>query len=177
MKTIKYPYNEYKKDLNSLVKQIQKKKVKYDLVLGVERGGLIPAVHLSHRLGIPFKTLSWSSQLKDGSMLTWFILRNKKILLVDDIVDSGGTLCNAAETLIESGAITVDAYVTHGVLSGGAVARVASSPLNSLVTTDSIAATEAFRVAKNVRHISIAPLLGEAVKRIHMERSVSSLFD
>ena len=91
MKTIKYPYNEYKKDLNSLVKQIQKKKVKYDFVLGVERGGLIPAVHLSHRLGIPLKTLSWSSQLKDGSMLTWFILRNKKILLVDDIVDSGKT--------------------------------------------------------------------------------------
>ena len=91
MKTIKYPYSEYKKDLNSLVKQIQKKNVKYDLVLGVERGGLIPAVHLSHRLGIPLKTLSWSSQLKDGSMLTWFILRNKKILLVDDIVDSGKT--------------------------------------------------------------------------------------
>ena len=91
MKTIKYPYNEYKKDLNSLVKQIQKKKVKYDFVLGVERGGLILAVHLSHRLGIPLKTLSWSSQLKDGSMVTWFILRNKKILLVDDIVDSGKT--------------------------------------------------------------------------------------
>ena len=91
MKTIKYPYNEYKKDLNTLVKQIQRKKVKYDFVLGVERGGLIPAVHLSHRLGIPLKTLSWSSQLKDGSMLTWFILRNKKILLVDDIVDSGKT--------------------------------------------------------------------------------------
>ena len=97
--------------------------------------------------------------------------------VVKEIVDSGGTLCNAAETLIKSGAITVDAYVTHGVLSGGAVARVASSPLNSLVTTDSIAATEAFRVAKNLKHISIAPLLGEAVKRIHMERSVSSLFD
>ena len=91
MKTIKYPYNEYKKDLNTLVKQIQRKKVKYDFVLGVERGGLIPAVHLSHRLGLPLKTLSWSSQLKDGSMLTWFILRNKKILLVDDIVDSGKT--------------------------------------------------------------------------------------
>ena len=91
MKTIKYPYNEYKKDLNTLVKQIQKKNIKYDFVLGVERGGLIPAVHLSHRLGLPLKTLSWSSQLKDGSMLTWFILRNKKILLVDDIVDSGKT--------------------------------------------------------------------------------------
>ena len=104
-------------------------------------------------------------------------VKGRNCLLVDDIVDSGGTLCNAAETLIGAGALTVDAYVTHGVLSGGAVARVASSPLNSLVTTDSIAATEAFRVAKNVKHISIAPLLGEAVKRIHMERSVSSLFD
>ena len=104
-------------------------------------------------------------------------VKNRHCLLVDDIVDSGGTLCNAAETLIDSGAITVDAYVTPGVLSGGAVARVASSPLNSLVTTDSIAATEAFRVAKNLKHISISPLLGEAVKRIHMERSVSSLFD
>ena len=91
MKTISYPYNEYKKDLNSLVKQIQKSKIKYDFVLGVERGGLIPAVHLSHRLGIPLRTLTWSSVYKDASMVTWFLLRNKKILLVDDIVDSGKT--------------------------------------------------------------------------------------
>ena len=91
MKTISYPYNEYKKDLNSLVKQIQKSKVKYDFVLGVERGCLIPAVHLSHRLGIPLQTLTWSSVYKDASMVTWFVLRNKKLLLVDDIVDSGKT--------------------------------------------------------------------------------------
>ncbi len=97
-------------------------------------------------------------------------------IMVDDIVDSGGTLCNAAQALIDAGAVSVDAYVTHGVLSGGAVSRVASSPLNSLVTTDSIQSTEAMRVAKNIRQITVAPLLGEAIKRIHEERSVSSLF-
>ena len=97
-------------------------------------------------------------------------------IMVDDIVASGGTLCNAAQAFIDAGAITVDAYVTHGVLSGGAVSRVASSPLNSLVTTDSIQSTEAMRVATNIRQITIAPLLGEAIRRIHEERSVSSLF-
>ena len=97
-------------------------------------------------------------------------------IMVDDIVDSGGTLCNAAKALIDEGAITVDAYVTHGVLSGGAVSKVASSPLNSLVTTDSIQSTEAMRVATNIRQITVAPLLGEAIRRIHEERSVSSLF-
>ena len=97
-------------------------------------------------------------------------------IIVDDIVDSGGTLCNAGQALIDAGAVSVDAYVTHGVLSGGAVSRVASSPLNSLVTTDSIQSTEAMRVAKNIRQITVAPLLGEAIRRIHEERSVSSLF-
>ena len=71
--------------------------------------------------------------------------------MVDDIVDSGGTLCNAAKALMDAGALSVDAYVTHGVLSGGAVSRIASSPLTSLVTTDSIQATEAFRVARNIK--------------------------
>ena len=97
-------------------------------------------------------------------------------VMVDDIVDSGGTLCNAAKALMDAGALSVDAYVTHGVLSGGAVSRIASSPLTSLVTTDSIQATEAMRVARNTRQISIAPLLGEAILRINEEKSVSSLF-
>ena len=103
-------------------------------------------------------------------------VKDRHCIMVDDIVDSGGTLCNAAAAMIEDGALSVDAYVTHGVLSGGAVSRVASSPLNSLVTTDSIPATEAVRVARNIRHISVAPLLGEAIKRINEERSVSTLF-
>ena len=98
-------------------------------------------------------------------------------ILVDDIVDSAGTLCNAADALAEAGAASVVAYVTHGVLSGGAVARVASSALERLVITDTILASEAVRVAHNIRRISIAPLMAEAMSRISEERSVSSLFD
>ena len=149
------------------------------VIVSPDVGGVVRARAYARRINANLAIIDKRRE-KPGSSEVMNIIgevKNRHCLLVDDIVDSGGTLCNAAETLIESGAITVDAYVTHGVLSGGAVARVASSPLNSLVTTDSIAATEAFRVAKNVRHISIAPLLGEAVKRIHMERSVSSLFD
>jgi len=101
----------------------------------------------------------------------------RRCILVDDIVDSAGTLCNAAAALMNAGASAVSAYVTHGVLSGGAVARVSASPLEELVMTDSIQATEAVRVAQNIRQISIAPLLGEAMRRISDEHSVSSLFD
>jgi len=104
-------------------------------------------------------------------------VRGKDCILIDDIVDSAGTLCNAAAALMEAGAKSVSAYVTHGVLSGGAVARVSSSPIEELVTTDSIQATEAVRVAHNIRQLTIAPLLGEAIRRIADESSVSSLFD
>ncbi len=98
-------------------------------------------------------------------------------VLVDDIVDSAGTLCNAADALKESGATRVFAYVTHGVLSGGAVARVTSSGLEHLTVTDSIAPTQAMATAHNIRTISIASLLGEAIRRISEETSVSSLFE
>ena len=101
----------------------------------------------------------------------------RSCILVDDIVDSAGTLCNAADALKEAGAEDVYAYVTHGVLSGGAVARVTASSLKNLVVTDSIPATEAMRHARNVRTMSIAPLMGEAIRRISDETSVSSLFD
>jgi ribose-phosphate pyrophosphokinase len=98
-------------------------------------------------------------------------------ILVDDIVDSGGTLCNAADALLAKGATGVHAYITHGVLSGGAVARITASRLAELVITDSIQATEAVRVAHNIRVLSIAPLIGEAIGRTASEESVSSLFD
>jgi ribose-phosphate pyrophosphokinase len=103
--------------------------------------------------------------------------RRPRCILVDDIVDSAGTLCNAAQALIDSGAKAVYAYVTHGVLSGGAVARVASSPIEKLVLTDSIVATEAVRLSHNIRQLTIAPLIAEAMLRISEERSVSSLFN
>jgi ribose-phosphate pyrophosphokinase len=98
-------------------------------------------------------------------------------VLVDDIVDSGSTLCNAAQALLEAGATSAAAYVTHGVLSAGAVARIAASRLDTLVITDSIRATEAVRVASKIREITVAPLIGEAIRRISDESSVSSLFD
>jgi ribose-phosphate pyrophosphokinase len=101
----------------------------------------------------------------------------KRCVLVDDIVDSAGTLCNAAVALKEAGAVSVGAYVTHGVLSGGAVARVSAAPIDRLVITDSIMATEAVRVSQNVRQVTIAPLIAEAMRRISEERSVSTLFD
>jgi ribose-phosphate pyrophosphokinase len=104
-------------------------------------------------------------------------VEGRRCVLVDDIVDSAGTLCNAADALKEAGAESVVAYVTHGVLSGGAVARVASSSLEKLVTTDSIQATEAMRVSQNIRHLAVGPLLAEAMRRISEESSVSSLFD
>jgi ribose-phosphate pyrophosphokinase len=104
-------------------------------------------------------------------------VEGRNCILVDDIVDSAGTLCNAAEALMKAGAARVSAYVTHGVLSGGAVARVSASRLDNLVITDSIQATEAVRLCHNIRRISIAPLIAEAMRRINDESSVSSLFD
>lgn len=104
-------------------------------------------------------------------------VKGRDCILVDDIIDSGGTLCNAAAALLDAGANSASAYISHGVLSGQAVERVTSSKLKSLVITDSIAATEAVNNAHNIRRISIAPLLGEAMRRIADENSVSSLFD
>jgi ribose-phosphate pyrophosphokinase len=98
-------------------------------------------------------------------------------ILFDDIIDSGGTLCNAAEALLQSGAASVRAYTTHGVLSGGAVARITASRLRELVITDSIKPTAAVRAAPNIRVLPIANLLGEAIARTAAEESVSSLFD
>ena len=102
---------------------------------------------------------------------------DRHCILVDDIVDSGGTLCNAAEALMAAGGLSVSAYISHGVLSGGAAARIKDSPLTELVTTDSIQATDAVLAAPTMRQITIAPLLGEAILRIAESRSVSSLFD
>src|SRR4029079_5188531 len=97
-------------------------------------------------------------------------------ILVDDIVDSGGTLINAAEALLDQGAAMGTAYITHGVLTGVAVARVMSSRLKELVITDSILPTESVKNAHNIRFLPIASLLGEAIARTSEEKSVSSLF-
>jgi ribose-phosphate pyrophosphokinase len=104
-------------------------------------------------------------------------VEGRDCLLVDDLVDSGGTHCNAADALMARGARSVGAYVTHGVLSGGAVARIAASPIQMMTITDTIQATDAVANSPNIRQLSIAPLLAEAIKRTAEESSVSSLFD
>jgi len=104
-------------------------------------------------------------------------VEGRTCILVDDIVDSGGTVLNAADALVDQGATEVYAYVSHGVLSGGAAARISASRLKELVITDSIQPTEAVRVARNIRVLSIATLIGEAIGRTAAEESVSSLFD
>lgn len=142
-------------------------------------GGVLRARALARRLDAGLAIIDKRRERAGVSEVMNIIgdVSGRQCVIVDDIVDSAGTLCNAADALMEAGAKSVTAYVTHGVLSGGAVARVTGSSLEALVTTDSILATEAVRVARNIRRISIAPLMAEAMLRISEERSVSSLFD
>ena len=142
-------------------------------------GGVLRARAIAKRLDADLAIIDKRRERAGVSEVMHIIgdVQNRPCVLVDDIVDSAGTLCNAAEALMNAGAKSVSAYVTHGVLSGGAVARVTASPLQELVMTDSIQATEAVRVAQNIRQITISPLLGEAMRRISEEPSVSSLFE
>jgi ribose-phosphate pyrophosphokinase len=155
----------------------------YDLrntvVVSPDVGGVVRARALAKRLGTPLAIVDKRRDRPGESEVMNIIgdVKDHSCILIDDIVDSGGTLCNAAEALLAQGAKDVAAYITHGVLSGGAVARVTSSKLKSLVITDSIQPTEAVRVARNIRVIPIAPLIGEAIGRTSREESVSSLFD
>ena len=103
-------------------------------------------------------------------------VKGKNCILVDDMVDSAGTLCNAARALKKHGAEDVYAFIIHGVLSGGAVARISASPIKKMVITDTIAATEAVRVAQNIEQISVAHFIGEAIRSIAENRSISALF-
>lgn len=148
------------------------------MVVSPDVGGVVRARGLAKRIGAPIAIVDKRRERPGESEVMNVIgdVKGRNCILIDDIVDSGGTLCNAADALLEMGALEVHAYITHGVLSGGAVARVSSSTLASLVITDSILATEAVRVAHNIRVLTVAPLLGEAIARTSGEKSVSSLF-
>ncbi|HTT78080.1 MAG TPA: ribose-phosphate pyrophosphokinase [Stellaceae bacterium] len=163
-----------------LIKDIRDVHGKRDLVLvSPDVGGVYRARSIARRLDADLAIIDKRRERAGVSEVMNIIgdVAGRRAILVDDIVDSAGTLCNAAAALVDNGADGVYAYVTHGVLSGGAVARVAASPITELVLTDSIVATEAVRVANNVRQLTIAPLMAEAILRISEERSVSSLFD
>lgn len=142
-------------------------------------GGVVRARGLAKRLNADLAIIDKRREKAGVSEVMNIIgdVEGRPCVLVDDIVDSAGTLCNAAQALMDQGATEVQAYVTHGVLSGGAVARVAASPIKRLVITDSIQATEAVRVTQNIEQLTIAPLMAEAISRISNETSVSSLFD
>ena len=149
-------------------------------VVSPDVGGVVRARALAKRLDNAPLAIVDKRRDKPGSSEVMNIIGDvsgRACIMIDDIVDSGGTLCNAAQALLDGGATSVTAYITHGVLSGGAVARIDGSALTELVITDTILPTEATKESKVIRVLPIAPLLGEAIRRIADESSVSSLFD
>ncbi|GGE40108.1 ribose-phosphate pyrophosphokinase [Agaricicola taiwanensis] len=149
------------------------------MIVSPDVGGVVRARGIAKRIDAPLAIVDKRRERPGESEVMNVIgdVTGKTCILVDDIVDSGGTLCNAADALLAQGANEVYAYLTHGVLSGGAVARITASKIKEMVITDSIQPTEAVRVARNIRVCSIGTLMGEAIQRTAHEESVSSLFD
>lgn len=149
------------------------------IIVSPDVGGLVRARVVAKKIGAELAIVDKRRPRAGVSEVMNIIgdVTDKDCIIIDDMVDSGGTLCNAADALLENGAKSVSAYITHGVLSGQAVERISNSSLANLVITNSIAQREDISKAKNITVIDIAPLMGEAIKSITEERSVSSLFD
>lgn len=150
------------------------------MVVSPDVGGVVRARALAKRLdNAPLAIVDKRRERPGESEVMNIIgdVKGRNCILIDDIIDSGGTLCNAAEALLAQGAKSVAAYITHGVLSGGAVARINGSCMKELVITDTIMPTDAAKDSDKIRVLTVAPLVGEAVRRIADESSVSSLFD
>jgi ribose-phosphate pyrophosphokinase len=149
------------------------------MIVSPDVGGVIRARNVAGRIGANLAIVDKRRPRAGVSEVMNIIgdVSGQACILIDDIVDSGGTLVNAAEALLKAGAKEVSAYITHGVLSEGAAERIAASKLKELVVTDSIEDTAATKAAANIRRITIAPLIGEAIARTASEQSVSSLFD
>ncbi len=149
------------------------------MIVSPDVGGVLRARNVANRIGAQLAIVDKRRPRAGVSEVMNIIgdVEGQSCILIDDIVDSGGTLVNAAEALLNAGAKEVSAYITHGVLSGEAPQRIAKSRLKELVTTDSIEMTEDVAKVGKIRHISIAPLIGEAIARTASEQSVSSLFD
>ena len=149
------------------------------MIVSPDPGGVVRARALAKRLDADLAIVDKRRSGPGHSEVMNIIgdVKGRRCILFDDIVDSAGTLCNAAEAMMKAGATEVGAYVTHGVLSGAAIERVNTSALKELVVTDSIEASDQARGSDKVRRISVAPLIGEAIRRIANEESVSKLFD
>ena len=141
-------------------------------------GGVVRARGIAKRLNADLAIIDKRRERAGVSEVMNVIgeVKGKTCVLIDDMIDSGGTLCRAAEALKENGAESVHAYIVHGVLSGGAVARVAESPLEQLVITNTIAATEAMHSLDKIQQLTVAPLIGSAIECIAEEKSISALF-
>ena len=162
------------------IKEQRGGKAASDLVIvSPDVGGVVRARALASRLNADLAIVDKRRSAPGKSEVMNIIgdVSGRRCILFDDIVDSAGTLCNAAQALSEQGAVEVAAYVSHGVLSGPAVNRVADSVLSEMVVTDSIALSDEALACKKIRTVSIAPLIGEAIRRIANEESVSKLFD
>ncbi|MES2033234.1 MAG: ribose-phosphate pyrophosphokinase [Pseudomonadota bacterium] len=150
------------------------------LIVSPDVGGVVRARALAKRIDDADLAIVDKRRAGPGESEVMNIIgdvEGRRCILYDDIVDSAGTLCNAAKALMDKGATEVSAYVTHGVLSGAAADRVTNSVLKELVVTDSIEASDLVKGCKKIRIVSCAPLIGEAIRRIANEESVSKLFD
>ena len=149
------------------------------VVISPDVGGVVRARGIAKRINGDLAIVDKRRDKANESEVMNIIgdINNRDCIIVDDIVDTAGTLCNAAEALINEGANSVSAYITHGVLSGSAIERLQNSKLKELVITDSIAPTKLILDASNIRIINLAPLIAEAIRRISSDSSVSSLFD
>ena len=154
-------------------------KLENTMIVSPDVGGVARARAVAQRIGTDLAIVDKRRPKAGVSEVMNIIgdVSGQTCILIDDIVDSGGTLVNAAEALLKAGAKEVSAYITHGVLSEGAAQRIGASKLKELVVTDSIEETDAHRAAGNIRRLAIAPLIGEAIARTASEQSVSSLFD
>ena len=158
---------------------IENYKNKDIVVISPDVGGVVRARGIAKRINGDLAIVDKRRDKANESEVMNIIgdINGRDCIIVDDIVDTAGTLCNAAEALINAGAKSVSAYITHGVLSGPAVERIKNSKLNELVITDSIAPSKLILDASNIRILNLAPLIAEAIRRISSDSSVSSLFD
>jgi len=166
--------------VNELIKDMKEKTIGKNLaIVSPDVGGVVRARAFAKRIDASLVIIDKRRERAGESEVMNIIgeVNNKICILLDDIVDSGGTLCSAAKALKDSGAKEIYAYIVHGVLSGNALKKIENSEIKEMILTDSIEASKEIKNSKNIRHISVAPLMGEAIKRINSDSSVSALFE
>ena len=166
--------------VNELIKDMKEKTIGKNLtIVSPDVGGVVRARAFAKRIDASLVIIDKRRERAGESEVMNIIgeVENKTCILLDDIVDSGGTLCSAAKALKDNGAKEIYSYIVHGVLSGNALEKIENSEIKEMVLTDSIEASKEIKNSKNIRHISIAPLMGEAIKRINSDSSVSALFE